>query len=306
MKKMPESIVFFGSGPVAAQALELLNRDFNIESVVTKPKPAHHRGEFPVITLAKKLGLKTYEPANRQQLSEFFTTKPATSKIGVLIDYGIIVSQDVIDYFPLGIVNSHFSLLPEWRGADPITFSILSGQPETGVSLMLLVEAMDEGPLLAQAPYKLRPGITTPELTEDLVEISHEALCSILPLYASGKTDPAPQLAVTIAPSKVPSYSRKLTKEDGIVDWSKPAEQIEHEIRAFNGWPKSRAKLAGKDVIITRARVLDETGQAGKVSASKDRLIVHCGQGSLLVERLKPAGKREMTAGEFLAGNPIG
>src|SRR5262249_45964550 len=156
--------------------------------------------------------------------------------------FGIIVSQKTIDYFPLGIINSHFSLLPQWRGADPITFSILSGQKQTGVSLMLLVAAMDEGPLLSQGVYDIEPDETTPSLTDSLIKLSHALLVDALPRYAAGDITARSQevVAQMMGIPTEPSYSRKLTKEDGIIDWKKPAEQIEREIRAFADWPKSR------------------------------------------------------------------
>jgi len=176
MKKMSEPIVFFGSGPVAAESLRLLYEHTSIEAVVTKPRAAHHKGDVPVIALAEKLGLPVLTATDKRSLNELFATQPAKSKLAVLIDFGIIISQQVIDYFPLGIINSHFSLLPEWRGADPITFSILSGQQHTGVSLMVLTAGMDEGPLLAQAPYDITPDIDTPHLTSDLIELSDQLL----------------------------------------------------------------------------------------------------------------------------------
>src|SRR4051812_40975768 len=129
------SIVFFGSGPVAARSLELLAEHCTIEAVITKPHPAHHKEPFPVLQVAEKLGAKVFTPVGKAEVSELFKTRPVTSKLGIVIDYGFIINQDVIDYFPLGIVNSHFSILPELRGADPITFAILSGQEMTGVSL---------------------------------------------------------------------------------------------------------------------------------------------------------------------------
>src|SRR5689334_6869060 len=113
---MTDSIVFFGSGPVAAKSLELLAKDFSIEAVVTKPLPAHHKAIFPVLASAKKLGIHTLTPSNKRELSALFAERPVKSRLGVVIDYGIIIGQDVIDYFPLGIVNSHFSLLTRWRG----------------------------------------------------------------------------------------------------------------------------------------------------------------------------------------------
>ena len=305
MKKTSKTIVFFGSGPVAAESLRLLAESFEIEAVVTKPRPEHHKGPVPVIELTTKLGLATYTPSNKTELSKLFATKPFKSEIGVVIDYGIIINKDVIDYFSLGIINSHFSLLREWRGADPITFAILSGQKQTGISLMLINEKMDEGLLLAQAPYDLDIAITTPALTKDLIELSYESLCQIMPLYIDDKIRLASQEEATMAPSKKPTYSRKLTKEDSILDWAKPAEVLEREIRAFIEWPKSRARIGEVDAIITKAHVIQDNDKTpGKIYATvgSAELIIGCGTGALSIDALKPAGKPEMTAQAFLAG----
>jgi methionyl-tRNA formyltransferase len=298
MKKTSETVVFFGSGPVAAESLQLLARDFNVEAVITKPKPPHHRGAFPVISLAEKLGIKTYLPANKRELSELFKVKPVNSRLGIVIDYGIIINQDVIDHFPLGIVNSHFSLLPEWRGADPITFAILSGQQKTGVSLMVIDAGLDTGKLITQRSLAIEPDDTTPTLTSKLIMLSHELLVEYLPRYVSGEVKPRNQPHPDRA-----TYSRLLTKEDGLIDWQKPAVQLEREVRAFAGWPKSRTNLAGKEVIITKARATDRSGVPGTVSIDGKQLIVAAGDASLIIEKLKPAGKNEMTGEAFIAGH---
>jgi methionyl-tRNA formyltransferase len=299
-----DSIVFFGSGPVAAKSLELLSKDFRIEAVVTKPQPPHHRGDSPVPSLAKKLGLKTLYAAGKKEVAQLYKVEPCTSRVGVVIDYGVLIPKEVIDSFPLGIINSHFSLLPEWRGADPITYAILSGQAETGVSLMLINEKLDEGLLLARKSYPILPGMTTPELTRELILLSHELLLKVLPDYWNGVIVPHAQDL-----SRSPTYSRKLAKQDGTIDWRKPAEQIEREIRAFIEWPKSRTTLAGKEVIITQARVgsaeheTEVMEQPGTVHTTDNKeLAVQTGKGRLIIERLKPAGKNEMSAAGFISG----
>lgn len=302
MKKTSETILFFGSGPVAAKSLELLSKDFVIEAVVTKPKPAHHKGSFPVLDVSDTLNLPVHTVSNKEELSALIDKKAFKSRLSVLIDFGIIVGKDVIDYFPLGIVNSHFSLLPKWRGADPITFAVLSGQKTTGVSLMLLVESMDEGPLLAQTPVPIRADTTTPQLTHELIEVSHNMLAQTLPLYFQNSIQPMAQEQASIAEDKKPTYSRKLTKQDGKIDWQKPAEQIEREIRAFLGWPGSYAKVGDQDVIITKAKTAEEKSPPGKITVDNGRLLVGCSKGTLEIEALKPAGKKEMTAEAFLAG----
>jgi methionyl-tRNA formyltransferase len=296
MKKMSETITFFGSGPVAAQSLRLLAQSFNIEAVVTKPRPAHHKGPVPVLDAASDLSLPVKTVTNKKELVELFAERPFKSRLAVLIDFGIIVPQSVIDYFPLGIVNSHFSLLPEWRGADPITFSVLSGQSTTGVSLMMLVAGMDEGPLLAQGPYELTRETTTPSLTEDLIDLSYQMLAEVLPRYVDGEIAPYDQNETGV------TYSRKLSKEDSIVDWSKPADQIEREVRAFAGWPKTRATFGGLEVVLTKTHVVDASGEPGKTTVESKLPIVFCGQQALALDMVKPAGKKEMTGEAFLAG----
>jgi methionyl-tRNA formyltransferase len=297
-------LVFFGSGPVAAKSLELLAHHCDIEAVITKPQPPHHKEPFPVLEVAEAHGFKTFTPVGKQELSELFATRPVTSQLGVVIDYGFIINQDVIDYFPLGIINSHFSLLPEWRGADPITFAILSGQRETGVSLMLITAGMDEGPLLSQTPFEIPKSITTPELTDELIKISDWSLQKILPLYASGETTSRPQLEVAMRGHEQITYSRKLTKDDGILDFTKPAEQLEREIRAYIEWPKSRATIGGVDVIITKATVEpSDFGKPGDIDViGTTGLRIQCGNGHLSIDHLKPAGKKEMSVHDFLLG----
>lgn len=298
-------VVFFGSGPVAAASLELLLGWCDVEAVITKPQPLHHRQTFPVIAVAQAHGLPLRYATNRRELDGLMAEARFTSQTAALIDYGIIVSQAVIDAFPLGIINSHFSLLPEWRGADPITFSILSGQAETGVSLMLLVQAMDEGPLLAYGSYQLSADITTPRLTDDLIDLSDQLLRHELPRYLAGET----VLTSQDVTGRQVSYSRKLTKQDGELDFNKPASQLEREIRAFIEWPKSRTKLAGKDVVITKAHVepqSDQKAETGAAYATADKgIAIPTGDGQLVIDELKPAGKPAMTAAAFLAGNVL-
>jgi methionyl-tRNA formyltransferase len=268
--------------------------------VITKPRAPHHKGSVPVLELAESNNIPTLTAANKQELDKVITDNSFKSNLAILIDFGIIVSQKVIDSFPLGIVNSHFSLLPKLRGADPITFTILNGDEKTGVSLMLIDEGMDTGKLLTQKTYHLPNTITTPELTDELIALSHKLLCEYLPSYIDGKLQPRQQPHPDRA-----TYTRKLTKTDGIIDWNKPAEQIEREIRAFLGWPGSRTTLFKKDVIITRAHVDPAINNVpGSVGVNKESglITVSCGSGSICIEELKPAGKKEMPAKAFLSG----
>ncbi|HUD05864.1 MAG TPA: methionyl-tRNA formyltransferase [Candidatus Saccharimonadales bacterium] len=297
MKKILCPIVFFGSGPVAAKSLSLLLEFCEIEVIITKPTV--RLATNPVQDIAKELGIPIFIPIDSERLDKIFKNNKFSSHLGIVIDFGLIISPQVINYFQNGILNSHFSLLPEWRGADPITFSILSGQLETGVSLMLINEKMDDGLLLAQSEYKIPPDYTTPELTDKLIKLSNKLIKASLRKYLAGKLKPYPQ-DLTIPPS----YSRKLTKDDGRIDWQKPARQIEREIRAYIDWPRSYTSLGGKQIIITKAavsgRVLDKP--AGVFVVSAKQLLVQTGENSLDILEIKPAGKPAMAAESFIAG----
>ncbi len=289
------SLIFFGSGPVAAASLELLIDSFQFEAVVTKATTEHE-----LKAVAK--GIPVYCVSDKNDLDALFTTVNFTSSVAILIDFGILVSKKIIDFFEHGIINCHFSLLPELRGADPISFAILEGKKHTGVSLMLLVEAMDEGPLLSQVRLSLDGRETTPSLTQKLIALSAAELKKIMPLWLSREIKTTSQDAVSESSVITPSYTRKLTKSDGLIDWSKPAIQIEREIRAYADWPKSTVKLAGIDCIITHATPVDETGKVNTLFIQGKELGVHCGKQALIINSLKPAGKKEMSSTAFLAG----
>jgi methionyl-tRNA formyltransferase len=292
------SVVFFGTGPVAASSLELLLQHQVIEVVITKPKPPNHRGSYPVTEVARKNNLKIIEVSSKKELSDKLSSSQLKSELGVLIDFGIIVSKDVIDYFPLGIINSHFSKLPEWRGADPISFSILSGQKNTAVTLMLLDEGMDTGKIIVQKSQHIEKTDTTETLTEKLITLSDALLRINIPKHQKGEIKPRQQPHPNRA-----TYSRKLTKQDGKINWEKPAAVLEREIRAYANWPKSYTRLAGKDVVITTAKLSNHYGEPGNVVVNKKELHICCGQNSLQIISLKPAGKNNMAAESFLAGH---
>lgn len=294
-KKLP-TIVFFGSGPVAAASLRFLAKHFPIEAVITKSRAPHHKVLAPVEQVIDEFGLAAYFANNTIDLQKLTDTHTFKSRLGIVVDYGLIMSESTINSFELGIINSHFSLLPEWRGADPITFTVLSGQKETGVSLMKIVQALDEGMLISQESLAVSPSITTPELTEQLIALSNKMLLRDIPNYVLGELKLYPQ------PSVPASYSRKLSKEDGIIDWSKSAEVIEREIRAYAGWPKSVGKIGNHTLIITQADVVSTSGTPGEYSVANKELMVYCGDQALRLKKVQPPGKKEMPIQAFLAG----
>ncbi len=298
MKSNP--IVFFGSGPVAGKSLEFLTTHFNIATVITKPRPPHHKGDVPVIRIAESKKIPAITVKNKQDLDQLIKQKLIPNELGILIDFGIIISQEVISYFHKGIVNSHFSLLPRWRGADPISFAILNGDAKTGVSLMLIDKGMDTGKLLTHKTFHIPPTMTTPELTENLIEVSNKLLLQTIPKYLQGLIKPRKQPHPDRA-----TYSHKLSKSDSNIDWNKSANMLHNEIRAYSCWPGSKTTILNKDVIIIKTEVIHKkSSQPGLIEIDKKQgqIIVHTSQDILNISHLKPVGKRAMTAKEFIAG----
>ncbi len=286
-------LVFFGSGPVALESLKLLIKHQTIETIITKPSTKDQfESQFPNIPVLVA--------SNKLELDKLITTYKFQSGIGVLIDFGIIISNRVINYFPKGIINSHFSRLPQWRGADPITFALLSGQKSTGVSLMLIDEGMDTGKILVQKSVKIPNDANSITLTDILIKLSDELLNIYLDKYIKNEIKPRNQSHPDRA-----TYSKKLEKSDGRIDWTKPAIEIEREIRAYYSWPKSYTKIKNFDVIIKSADVVNFQGKSGDYKVDKKSLIIYCGQDALSITSLQPVGKKQMPVSAFLAGYKI-
>lgn len=295
---MDPQIVFFGTGPVASASLDFLTQHFTIEAVVTKPRAQGHKGSVPVEELAHKLELPTFFVAGKDELDKLITEQSFLSSAGVVVDFGIIMSQKVIDSFEKGIVNSHFSLLPQWRGADPISYTILSGQPKTGVSLMVIEPELDTGKLITQKVMPVDPKDTTGTLTEKLIKFSNQLLLEYLPLYLDGKVAPRNQPHPDRA-----TYSHKLSKADAIIDWNEDAAIIEQKIRAYQPWPKARAKLGSLECILIDGDIAPSTGKPiGTISVASNSLVVECGQDALSIIKIQPLGKKEMPVQAFLSG----
>lgn len=295
-------IIFFGNEQIAtgvsttAPTLQaLIEAGYDISAVVANSKDVISRNnrQLRVKDVAKDHNIPFIVPDDMQKLTE--ELKIFRANAGVLVAFGRIVPQEIIDIFPGGIINIHPSLLPLHRGPTPIESVILNSEKKTGVSLMKLERTMDSGPVYAQSEINIDSGDTKQELADKLLEIGKTMLIELLPDILTGRVIARPQ------DESRATYDGLISKEDGVIDWSKSATVIEHEIRAYSGWPKSRTKLADIDCIITEAEVSEADGKPGDYKKDKD-LLIFTGDGSLSIKRIQPSGKREMTAEEFLRG----
>jgi len=301
-------IIFFGNERLATGVTTsvpvlsaLIEAGYNIPAVISNYTSGSSRNKrtLEIGSVAEAHNIPLLLPTRLSEIYQQIINYKA--EMAVLVAYGKIIPQEVIDIFPRGIINIHPSLLPLHRGPTPIESVILAGEAETGVSLMQLAKEMDSGPLYAQSTLQLSGTETKQVLADKLLDLGSSMLITELPSILDGHMSPMPQDAQA-------TYDKQITKDMGLIDWTKPADQLEREIRAYAGWPGSRTTLAGKEVIITQARAEQITDsrlqmtEPGKVVIQDKQLGLQTSDGILVIEKLKPAGKSEMTAQAFLAG----
>lgn len=302
---MKERILFFGNERLATGVSTpvltlqaLIAAGYEVPAVVVaqagQPAQKHKDRTLEVEGVASEHDIPLLPLAKPREAVD--KLKSYRARAAVLVSYGKLLPQEVLDVFPRGIINIHPSLLPRHRGPTPIESVILAGDKETGVSLMKLVEAMDSGPVYAQETVLLRGDEHKQQLADQLLGIGANMLVQYLPDILSGKLEARPQDDTGAVPDT------RITKEAGRLDFYKPAEELEREVRAYAGWPKSRVMLGSSDLIITRAHVAEGDGLPGTVWLSGKSFGVYCKEGILAFDTLIPPGKKEMTAAAYLAG----
>jgi methionyl-tRNA formyltransferase len=304
MKQMSRTVIFFGNERLAtgvsttAPTLQaLITNGYKVAAVVSNYEKGQSRNprDLEIATIAANHGIPVLLPEKLSDVAPELSSYAASA--GILVAYGKIVPQHIIDIFPHGIINIHPSLLPLHRGPTPVESIILSGETQSGVSLMKLVQAMDAGPIYAQKVMNIRDTESKQMLSNQLLQTGKNMLVEHLPAILDGTLIPHPQDDTRA------SYDRLITKQDGIIQWHKPAVSIEREIRAYQEWPKSRTNIAGKEIIITDASVIALNGMPGKLHFADKKLVICCGEQALQINKLKPAGKNEMTGEAFIAGH---
>lgn len=302
-------IVFYGSPAAALPSLErLLGAGHEIPLVVTQPDKPAGRGRkltpCPVKRLALDRRLPVLEPVRiRKDETALERLKAAAPDIQVVVAYGQILPVPVIDFPPLRTVNVHFSLLPKYRGASPVAWAILNGETETGVTIFRLNEKMDEGDVYASRAAAIGPAETAGELESRLAGMGADLLLETLDRIRELPLVPQDHSRATAAP--------KLAKEDGRVDWTRDAPEIDRRVRAFNPRPGAFTFRAGRRLLLHRGTPLGTTAlppAPGRVLAlRKDGVEISCGAGTAyLIRVLQPEGRKVMEAAAFAAGGGIG
>ena len=298
LKNKKQSLVFFGTGPTSLEALQCLAEEFNIELIITKPPAKNSAGKLftnQVQIWAEQNNIKTINPINKSDLSEMLAQAQPISQLGVVLDYGMIIPKDVIDYFEHGILNSHFSLLPKYRGADPIRTAILSDDDITGVTIIHITPGLDDGPILTWAEQPIN-NMNAIELRETLSNLNCALLPETIKLYLNNELEMVEQY------DNESTHTKKTTKEVGKLDPNKTSAELEREVRAYVGWPKSYFDWDNKTHIVHKAQGSDYQVQKGELKVIDKKLLFGCKDGSLEILDIQPANKPKMNALAFING----
>ena len=299
-------LVFFGSPDFALPSLEaLLAAGHEVALVVSQPaKPVGRSAELldpAVARRAKELGLPVFQPPTLKDAAAVARLAGVGADLFVVVAYGKILAQRVLDLPRLGCVNVHGSVLPRWRGASPVQAALLAGDAESGVSIMRMEAGMDTGPVwaVARGPVGEREDAGT--LSARLAREGAELLVATLPGLAAGALVPTPQddALATLCP--------KIRREDGQADFARPAPELARRLRAFTPWPGLFAFRAGRRVkLLEAAEAAGRAGAApGEILAAGDEIVVACGEGALAVTRLQAEGRRPLDAGTFSRGERV-
>ncbi|MDO6544354.1 methionyl-tRNA formyltransferase [Photobacterium sanguinicancri] len=298
----PLKIVFAGTPDFAARHLAaLLSSQHEVIAVYTQPDRPAGRGKkltaSPVKALALEHDIPVYQPENFKSDEAKQALTDLNADLMVVVAYGLLLPQAVLDTPKLGCINVHGSILPRWRGAAPIQRSIWAGDAETGVTIMQMDIGLDTGDMLSIATLPIEATDTSASMYNKLAELGPDALIDCLGDIAEGKAVPVKQN------DELANYAKKLSKEEAKIDWTMDAEAIERCVRAFNPWPMSYFTVAEQNVKVWRTAVeADNQGKpAGTVlSADKHGIVVATGKGALRLIELQPPGKKAMQTQDLL------
>lgn len=295
-----KKIVFMGSPDFALDTLRALHENYTVVGVVTQPDRAAGRGRElkppPVKTLTLELGLPVIQPEKLREPGAMEQLRDWSPDVIVVAAFGQILKQDVLDLPEFGCVNVHASLLPRWRGAAPINAAILYGDDETGITIMKMDAGLDTGPILRQHSVRIQPAETASSLFESLSQLGADLLLDTLPLYFSGDITPRPQ------PVEGVTYATMLKKEDGLLDFSRPARELERMVRAFNPWPGTYFEWDGNLLKVHSASIGMGKMREGERGIYLGLPAVGTSENLLILGEVQPAGKKAMPGKAFLAG----
>ncbi|APH59012.1 methionyl-tRNA formyltransferase [Granulibacter bethesdensis] len=293
------TLAFMGSPDFSVPALHALHQaGHHIAAVYTQPpRPAgrgHRLTPCPVHRAAEALGLEVRHPARlKNAADEHEAFRALNLDAAVVAAYGLILPRVMLDTPQRGCLNIHASLLPRWRGASPIQSAILAGDTESGVTIMRMEEGLDTGPMLLKRAVPITETTTTPELHDALATAGAEAILHVLETQPDGESQD----------DALACYAPKLSRADGLLDWSQPAALLARRVRALNPWPGT---FSGGLKILAAHAVTEASGIPGTViGIGDDTLLIACGDGALCLDKVQKPGRPALDAAAFLRGHKL-
>jgi methionyl-tRNA formyltransferase len=300
-------VVYLGTPQFAVEPLKVLldHPKIEIVKVITQPdRPAGRKMKLcpsPVKVFCQDEGVpfETIENVNEESVIEGL--KALNADVGMIVAFGQILRKNFLELFPKGVVNIHGSLLPRWRGAAPIQRALMEGDLETGVSLQKVVRKLDAGDVVGKVAIRIREDHNSATLFEELTHLCCQLVREDFVKYLEGEITPEPQdeSMVTIA--------QKILKEEGLIDWSRPAREIHNRIRGLWGWPGSWTVRDGKPLKVFRCEFEEsDRGAPGEViEVGKESLLVACKEGALRIFEVQPPNKAQLSVETYLCGYPV-
>ena len=300
-------VVFFGTPQFAVPTLDaLLASRHHVVGVVTQPDRPRGRGQkasdAPVKARAREAGIPVLQPATLKDPTVVPSLTGLGADIGVVAAYGRILTEAVLAVPRLGMINVHASLLPKYRGAAPVHRAVIAGETVTGVTIMRVVKALDAGAMLATVERPIGPDDTSDEVERDLSSLGAALLVETVDRLGSGPVEERSQ------DDSQATYAARLTKDDGLVDWSAPASTVHNLIRGLHPWPHAFTYVDGQRLILLRSSWSGQPTDATPgviVEARGDELRVATGSGTLRITELQAEGRRAGRTREFLAGRRL-
>src|SRR5581483_11659873 len=303
-------IVFMGTAELACESLQALVRepDFSVAAAVTQPDRPKGRDlklhPSPVKAAALQQNLPVLQPERARNPDFINQLRQLQPDLIVVVAYGQILPREILDLPRFGCLNVHTSLLPKYRGAAPIQWAILDDEPETGVTIMKMDAGLDTGDILTQRTTPIRSEDDSRTLHDRLASLGAELLVPTSRDHTAGRITPRPQ------PAEGASYARKITREDGWLDWSQTARVLWNRVRALTPWPGAFTHFSAGPkpqlLKVWQVQITEPTGSPGEIlHADKSGIVVACGRGSLRILELQLESGRRLTAQQFLAGHPM-
>ena len=296
-------IAFLGTAEVAVPCFEAVAKlpGHEVVAVVTQPDRPKGRdlrpSPPPVKVAAERLRVPVQQPLKIREPGAIDSLRAAQPDVLVVVAYGQILPKSVLEIPRFGCVNVHTSLLPRWRGAAPIQYAILHGDRETGVTTMYMDEHMDTGDIILRRSEIIRPDDTSVTLHDRLAKLGAELIVETVALMFEGKAPRAKQDEAHA------TYAKKIAKEDGRIDWTRSAVEIERQVRAFNPWPSAYTQLGDLMLKIWKVEVVD--GVTGNPGVILPGFVVATSQGGLRIFELQPANSKRMAMDAFLRGHKV-